>query len=201
VNQTLVRPAAAEFIGTMLFVFIGAGSVVVTASGQGPTALVVALAHGAAIAMAVSATMSISGGHLNPAVTIGMLAIRKIDGRTALAYTGAQLAGGVAAAALIKWLFPVNAARVVNLGAPALATQVTLLQGTLLEAVLTFVLMSAMLGTLVASRAPKIGGLGVGLAVLAAALCAGPLTGAALNPARAFGPALVAFEFHAQEAS
>ncbi len=197
-NATLVRPVVAELLGTMLFVFVGAGSVVVTASSQGSAALIVALAHGVAIAVIVSATMNVSGGYLNPAVTLGLFAIRRLDGRSALAYVAAQLSGAVAAAALIKWLFPLQAARVVNLGTPVLAAQVTLIQATLLEAVLTFLLMSAVFGTVVSPKSPKIGGLGIGLAVLAAALVAGPLTGAALNPARAFGPALVSFEFHAQ---
>jgi aquaporin Z len=93
---------------------------------------------------------------------------------------------------------PAGAVRVTNLGTPALAAHVTLTQGIALEALFTFLLMSAILGTVVSAQAPKIGGFGVGLAVLAAALMGGPLTGAALNPARAFGPALVAMEFHGQ---
>jgi aquaporin Z len=142
--------------------------------------------------------MSISGGHLNPAVTLALWSVRKVNGRTAAAYIAAQLVGAVLAAALIKGLFPAGAARAASLGTPALAAQVTGLQGILIEAVLTFFLMSAVLGTAVSPQAPKVGGFGIGLAVLASALAAGSLTGAALNPARAFGPALVSGEFHAQ---
>jgi aquaporin Z len=198
VNATLVRPVVAEFLGTTLFVFVGAGSVVATAANPSSAALVVALAHGVALAVLVTATMNLSGGHLNPAVTLGLFAVRRVDGRTAAAYVVAQLAGAVLAAALIKLLFPMHAARAVNLGTPALAAPVTFVQAVCLEAVLTFLLMSSVLGTIVSRESPKVGGFGVGLAVLAAALAAGPLTGAALNPARAFGPALVAMEFHAQ---
>lgn len=197
-NATLLRPVVAEFLGTALFVLVGAGSVVVTAASAGSAGLIVALAHGLAFAVAVSATVSVSGGHLNPAVTVGLYAIRKVNGQTALAYIAAQLTGAVLAAAIIKWVFPAGAARVANLGTPALAASVTLLQGTLIEAAFTVLLMSAMLGTIISATAPKVGGFGVGTAVAAAGLAAGPLTGAILNPARAFGPALVAFEFHAQ---
>ena len=197
-NSTLVRPVTAELVGTALFVFVGAASVVTTAATPASAGLVVALTHGIALAVAVTATMRISGGHLNPAVTLGLFAIRKVDGRTAAAYIAAQLVGAVLAAALIKGLFPAGAARAANLGTPFLAVQVTLVQGILIEALFTFFLMTAVLGTAVSPEAPKVGGFGIGLALTASALAAGSLTGAALNPARAFGPALVALEFHAQ---
>ena len=197
-NSTLVRPVTAELVGTALFVFVGAASVVTTAATPASAGVVVALAHGIALAVAVTATMRISGGHLNPAVTLALFAVRKVDGRTAAAYIAAQLVGAVLAAALIKGLFPAGMARATNLGTPFLAAQVTLVQGILIEAALTFFLMTAILGTAVSPEAPKVGGFGIGLAVTASALAAGSLTGAALNPARAFGPALVALEFHAQ---
>lgn len=197
-NSTLVRPVTAELVGTALFVFVGAASVVTTTATPASATLVVALAHGIALAVVVTATMRISGGHLNPAVTLGLFAIRKVDGRTAAAYIVAQLVGAVLAAALIKGLFPAGAARASSLGTPLLSAHVTGFEGTLIEAALTFFLMSAVLGTAVSPEAPKVGGFGIGLAVTACALVAGPLTGAAMNPARAFGPALVALEFHGQ---
>ena len=197
-NSTLVRPVTAELVGTALFVFVGAASVVTMAATPASAGLVVALAHGIALAVAVTATMRISGGHLNPAVTLGLFAIRKVDGRTAAAYIAAQLVGAVLAAALIKGLFPAGAARAANLGTPFLAVQVTLVQGILIEALFTFFLMTAVLGTAVSPEAPRVGGFGIGLALTASALAVGSLTGAVLNPARAFGPALVALEFHAQ---
>lgn len=197
-NSMLVRPVVAELVGTALFVFVGAASVVTTAATPASAGLIVALAHGIAMGVVVTATLRISGGHHNPAVTLALFAIRKVDGRRAAAYIAAQLVGAIIAAALIKGLFPAGAARATNLGTPFLAAQVTLVQGILIEAVLTFFLMSAVLGTAVSPEAPKVGGFGIGLAITASALAAGPLTGAALNPARAFGPALVSLEFHAQ---
>ena len=197
--NNLIRPLTAEFVGTGLFVFLGAASVVASSGSSstlGPVGI--ATAHGLALAILVTATMRISGGHLNPAVTLGLLAIGKTDGRTAGAYIGAQLVGAVVGSLLVKLLYPAGPVAVMSLGAPSLANNVTFLQGTLLEAVLTFFLMSAVLGTAVSSQAPAVGGFGIGLAVTVGALVGGPLTGAALNPARAFGPALVAGELQAQ---
>ncbi|MGH7699310.1 MAG: MIP/aquaporin family protein [Gemmatimonadales bacterium] len=198
-NAKLLRPAVAELIGTALFVFVGAGTVVMTSLTPGAArGLEIAAAHGIALAVLVSAVMNISGGHLNPAVTLALFAARKVDGPTAGAYVGAQLVGAILAAALIKWLFPPVAVSMANIGTPALGAQVTLAQGIGIETVLTFLLMSVILGTAVSSQAPKVGGFAIGLAVFAGALAGGSLTGAALNPARAFGPALVAMEFHGQ---
>lgn len=198
-NLTLLRPATAELVGTALFVLAGAGSVVVNAAnpaGIGPMG--VAAAHGIALAVIVSTVMGISGGHLNPAVTLGLYAARKVDGRTTAVYIGAQLVGAILGAALIKGVFPAGAVNVTNVGTPAIAPNVTLFQGIWIEAAFTFLLMSAVLGTAVSSEAPKIGGFGIGLAVFVGGIVAGPLTGAVLNPARALGPALVGWEFHGQ---
>jgi aquaporin Z len=158
----------------------------------------VAAAHGIAIAVLVSSLMPVSGGHLNPAVTLGLFAARKVDGPTTGAYVLAQLAGAVLAAALLKWLLPAGAVSLTNIGTPAVAASVTQVQAVAIEAIFTFLLMSAVFGTAVSSQAPKVGGFAIGFAVFVAGVVAGPLTGAALNPARAFGPALLALEFHAQ---
>jgi aquaporin Z len=144
--------------------------------------------------------MNISGGHLNPAVTAGMLLVKRIDAKTAGLYVAAQLLGAVLASLVVKGLLPWGAANAVSGGTPQLSAHVSLFQGMLLEALFTFVLVSAVFGTAVAIDAPKIGGFGIGLAVLASALAIGSFTGAALNPARAFGPALVFGEWHAQAA-
>ncbi len=182
-----------------LFVFLGAGSVVVNAYNVGSLGgLGVALAHGVGMAVIVSATMSISGGHINPAVTLGLWVARKVDGRTLVSYVAAQLAGAILGAALIKGLIPTGAVNVTSYGTPALASNVTFVQGVWIEAVLTFFLVSAVFGTVVSPEAPKIGGFGIGLAIFVDALVGGPLTGAAMNPARAFGPAVVAWEWHGQ---
>jgi len=194
-----LRPLAAEFVGTALFVFLGAGSVVMNAHTAGALgATGIALAHGVGLAIAVSMTMNISGGHLNPAVTAGLWVADKVDGRTALSYVGAQLVGALVGAALVKGLLPLAAVRVTLAGAPKLADTVTFMQGIWIEAMLTFFLVSAVFGTAVSPEAPKIGGFGIGLAVFVDALVGGGLTGAAMNPARAFGPAIISADVHGQ---
>lgn len=193
------RPVFAEFLGTALFVFIGAGSVVANAmTAGGVTPLGIALAHGVGMAILISALMGISGGHLNPAVSLGVFVAGRIDGRTLGRYVLAQFVGGIAGAALLKLLFASTAIRAVTAGTPQLSLNIGLGQGIAIEAVFTFFLVSAVFGTAVSSEAPKIGGFGIGLAIFVSALVVGGLTGAALNPARAFGPALIAWSWHAQ---
>ena len=194
-----LRPLTAEFVGTMLFVFLGAGSVVAFATtapgapGAAAGALAVALAHGVALAIVVSATLNISGGHVNPAVTVALWIADKIDGQRAVQYIIAQLLGALLGAALVKGILPRVAVGVVLTGTPQLAGSVTFLQGVWIEAILTFFLVSAVFGTAVSPEAPKIAGWGIGLAVFVAALVGGNMTGAALNPARAFGPAVISW--------
>jgi MIP family channel proteins len=195
----LVRPLAAETIGTLLFVFLGAGSVVTNAAMAGGLgALGIALAHGVGMAIIVSATMNISGGHINPAVTFGIWIAGKIDAKTAGAYVVAQLLGAILGALLIGALLPSGTVRAALGGTPQLGPSVTLIQGIWVEAVLTFFLVSAVFGTAVSPDAPKIGGFGIGLAITVDALVGGNLTGAMMNPARALGPAIVAHEMHGQ---
>jgi MIP family channel proteins len=190
---SLLRRSLAEVFGTFAFVFIGAASVAErSAPGAAYGLLGVALAHATALSVMITATMAISGGHLNPAVTLGLLAARRINARTAAAYIPAQLIGAVLGALTLKQVFPPAGLRAESLGTPTLAANVTFAQGTSLEAILTFFLVSAVFGTCVNSEAPKVGGFGVGLVLLFDILIGGPFTGAAMNPARAFGPALVA---------
>jgi MIP family channel proteins len=190
---SLLRRSLAEAFGTFAFVFIGAASVAEkTAPGAGYGLLGVALAHATALSIMITATMAISGGHLNPAVTLGLLAGRRASVRTAAAYIPAQLVGAVLAAFTVKHAFPPAGLHATSLGTPSLAANVTFAQGISLEAMLTFFLVSAVFGTCVNAEAPKVGGFGVGLVLLFDILVGGPFTGAAMNPARAFGPALVA---------
>jgi aquaporin TIP len=190
---SLLRRSIAEAIGTFAFTFIGVGSI---AAKYYPDASYgvygVATAHGLALAVMITATMAISGGHINPAVTIGLLVARRTTGRTAVAYIIAQLIGAVIGALAIKAIFPIGVTRPIALGTPAIASNIQLGQAIALEAILTFFLVSAVFGTCVNSEAPKVGGFAVGLVVWFGVIVGGPLTGAAMNPARAFGPALVA---------
>ncbi|MDE1857614.1 MAG: aquaporin family protein [Thaumarchaeota archaeon] len=195
-SPSISKKLAAEALGTFVFVLVGAGSAVGTSSlaspGSGASLIIAALANGIGLAVAVSATMSISGGALNPAVTVGLLVGGKIKPRDAAPYIIAQMVGAVAAGLALVASFPAVMGGPVNWGSPSLNGAISAGQGMAIEALLTFFLMFAILGTAVDSRAPKIGGLGIGLAVVADVLVGGNLTGAAMNPARAFGPMLTA---------
>jgi MIP family channel proteins len=197
-RQTL-RPLVAEFIGVFMLVFIGGGAIVVNGYREGVVGLGgIAAAHGLALAIAVTATMNISGGHINPAITVGLWSIGRIDARKAGLYVLFQLLGAVAAALALKGLTPTMAGQIQQYGALKVAADVSIIGAILLEAVLTFFLAFAVMGTAVDPDAPKVGGFGIGLTLWMCVLAGGPLTGAALNPARAFGPALVANFWTAQ---
>lgn len=194
-NQTLLKQCVAEFVGTFALIFIGVG-VIANHSNLNSNAglLAVALAHGLTIAVMVSATGAISGGHLNPAVTFGLLVGGKIDLKRSVAYWVSQLAGAVIAAAMVAWLLgssDVSGKDLVFKGTPALGKGSTGIQSIGIEAVLTFFLVFVVYGSAVDARAPKIGGLAIGLTVALDILFGGPFTGAAMNPARTFGPAII----------
>ena len=188
----LSKKLAAELVGTFVFVLVGAGSAVGTSSLLSPASgvgiLVAAFANGIGLAVAVSATMGISGGALNPAVAVGLWAGKKLPSRDLIPYVIAELVGATLAGGALVVSFPSAMGNVVDWGSPTLSGVLSSWQGMAIEALLTFVLVFAVYGTAVDSRAPKIGGLGIGLAVVADVLVAGNLTGAAMNPARAYGP-------------
>ena len=186
-----LRPLVAECIGTFFLVFVGVAAIVANAYRDGSVGLFgIAAAHDLALAVGISATMHVSGGHLNPAVTLGLFSVGRIGPKDAGLYIIAQLIGGGLAAVAVQRLFPDAAVAAAGLGTPRLAVDVTTAQGIVIEAILTFLLVFAVFGTVVDPAAPKIGGFGVGITVLFDVLAGGNLTGAAMNPARAFGPAL-----------
>lgn len=200
-----VRAYVAEFIGTFSLVWVGIYSIY-HFSGTPGGLLGIAVAHGLAIGILATATLPISGGHLNPAVTIAMLMTRRIKLLDALCYIVVQLAAGFAAAMLIKAVPMYNGPSVVNgvqtvlQGTPSVSDTINglaiearegAMSGWLLEAIATFFLVFAIFGSAVDKRAAKVGGLYIGLAVTMGTLAIGPLTGAALNPARWMGPAMV----------
>jgi MIP family channel proteins len=191
--QKTLRPLAAEFIGVFLFVFITAGAIVLNQYRDGIIGLAgIAAAQGVTLAIAVTATMNISGGHLNPAVTVGLWSLGRIGWKQAGLYVIAQLLGAILAALAIKGLYPEMAGRVAQLGVPRLASDVSFTQGVVIEAILTFFLAFVVMGTAVDPKAPKVGGWAIGLTVMMGVLASGGITGAGMNPARAFGPALAA---------
>ncbi|MBI4328609.1 MAG: MIP family channel protein [Chloroflexi bacterium] len=188
----LARQAIAEGIATFVLIFIGAGSIIANSITGGASGLIgIALAHGLAIFTGVAATGHLSGGHINPAVTIGFLITRRISLVTAVVYVIAQLAGAAIGGFLLRAVFPESAWQVAHLGATELGTGVAFGTGVLVEAVLTFILVFVIFQTAGHSEGPKaIAPLAIGLTVALDILAGGPLTGAAMNPARAFGPAL-----------
>ncbi len=185
---------AAELLGTFLFVLVGAGSAVgaqaLGVSDAGVSLVIAALANGLGLAVAVSATMAISGGSLNPAVTIGFLVAGKVSIQDAVCYIVAELAGATPAGLALLASLPSSIGGLVHWGAPTLASSISIAQGTLLEFLMTVLLIVAVFGTAVSPRAPKIAGFGIGVALLVDVLLGGPFTGAAANPARAMGPML-----------
>jgi len=190
----------AEFVGTFALVFFGVGAISADqflragTSGQSGFGLLgVALAQGLAIGIMVTSLGHISGGHFNPAVTVAFWVTRKFSTFDALAYWVAQVAGAVAAAYLLRTL-PFDAWSTVQLGTPNLAGGITRTSGMTIEAVMTFFLVFVVFATAVDERGAfnKIAGFAIGLTVTMGVLLGGPFTGAALNPARAFGPALAA---------
>ena len=193
-------PVLAELGGTFLFFFVGIGAIGALQFTNGgapvdPAAglIVAALAHGVVLAVLISALGAVSGGHFNPAVTFGVWVVGQIPGRRALAYVLAQLIGGVLAAWAVWAVFP--GGMFPSLGVPQLAQGIGPIAGTAIEAVLTVILLLAVFGTAIDPRRPKIGGLAIGLAVAADILMGGLLTGAAMNPARWFGPAAITWNW------
>ena len=189
----------AEFVGTFALVFIGGGAIMMAAhTGNAAGLLQVALAHGLILALMVSATMNVSGGHLNPAVTTALLVARRITPTVAGVHIVAQFLGAVAAAYALKWAMPSGVFEAAQGGGQSVALDITAAQAVGLEAIATFFLMFVIYGTAVNSDAPKIGGLAIGLTIAADILAIGPLTGASMNPARSFGPALASGVFAGQ---
>jgi len=184
-----LRPCIAEFIGTFALIFVGIGAI----KTAGHDVLAVALAHGLTIAAFVSATLHISGGQLNPAVTFGLLCGGHMTIANAVRYWSAQLLGGFTAALICLGLFGRD---VVVMGTPQLAINLNPAQGILVEAILTFFLVFVVYGTVVDERGRGLAGLAIGSTITLDILFGGPLTGAAMNPARVFGPALAANFWH-----
>ena len=198
-DTKLGQKLAAEFIGTFTFVFIGAGAGAVLSRFLPADIgiLGIAIANGVALGIMISALGHISGGHFNPAVTVGVWVTGRIDVGRAAGYILVQLAGAAAAAGLLRLLLPKILWLPSELGTPSISPQLKAVgfgagRGLLVEAVLTFFLVFTVFATAIDERGTwkSIAGLGVGLIVATDVLLGGLLTGAAMNPARWFGPAL-----------
>lgn len=196
-EPTLRERFIAEVVGTFLLVFLGGGaaaSVGIFAHINHRTTtmadlLLVAFAHGLALFIIVMIVGKISGAHVNPAVTIGLAAIGRFPREEVFAYVVAQVLGAIAGALCILIVFGTFAAKYGSLGAPSLATNTNLFQGLLIEGIGAGILVMTIVATAVDNRAPAgWAGLAIGLSLAAIIMFLGPATGAAVNPARAFGP-------------
>jgi len=188
VEGDVLRRAVAEFVGTFTLVFVGVSSIITVGDVTG-----VALAHGLAIAVMVSAVGHISGGHFNPAITFAFLITRRMAPLLAAVYWVAQFAAATAGALMVKLIFPGNVVDRAKLGAPAVASVVGNGGALAMEAVLTFFLVWVVFATAADARGTfkSIAGLAIGLTITMDILAGGRVTGAAMNPARAFGPEVV----------
>ena len=185
----------AEFIGTFSVVFIGAGAAAVVGNDLGLSGIVaVAFAHGLTIMAFAFAYGSVSGGHMNPAVTVGVLAAGAMGASEAIGYIVSQLIGGVGGALFLQMVLGGSAT---GLGTPALAHNLALgatsltitpAAGFMIETVLAFFLVTVVLSTAVAGRAGSLAPLAIGMTLTFNILMGGALTGAPFNPARALGP-------------
>ena len=192
------RHFISEFTGMFVFVFVGGAAIMTSKSTGSPAGLVeVALAHGLAMGVMVSSLMRISG-HFNPAVTIGFIATRRIEPMMGALYIVAQIIGAITASYLLKATFPEAVFAATRGGGQSISLDITGTQAFILEAMATFALVFVVFGTAVDPRRPRIGGLGIGLVIVADILAIGPLTGASMNPARSFGPAVASGIFEAQ---
>jgi MIP family channel proteins len=201
----LPQRLAAEFFGTFGFIFIASGSICAdqylrAANQPALGTLGIAVAQGLAYAIALTAVAHISGGHLNPAVTIGCWVTKRIGTLQAVFYCLAQLVGSIAAAYLLSAVIPDSIWHPVSLGAPDLSRDFGRLHGMMLEAALTSFLVFVVFATTIDAGGvfQKLGGFASGLTVTAGVLAAYPFTGAAINPVRSFGPALAARQWQNQ---
>lgn len=176
------KALAAEFIGTFALIFIGAGAGSISGS-----LVAVALAHGLVVLAFAYNYGPVSGTHINPAVTIGLLAGGQIGVGPAAGYIASQLAGGVAGAATLSFVL---AGKAPTLGATVPADGVGTAQAFLLELILTFFLVNSVYFSAVSGKAGNLAPVAIGLTLTFCILMGGPLTGASLNPARSLGPAL-----------
>lgn len=184
------RSLIAEFLGTFTLVFIGAFAVAVTGfQDANANVAVPALAHGLVLVALAFAYGPISGGHFNPAVTVGMLVGGKIDVVRSIAYIIVQLVAGIVAAFALSFILGAGTNYGVTKG---VLTDSNIVSASLLEGFLVFFLVSTIYQTAVHGRAGSVAAIAIGFTLAACILAGGYHTGASLNPARTLGPALVA---------
>ncbi len=197
-DRDWLKLAIVEFLGPFALVFAGVGAIIQT---QGQDLVAIALAHGLAIGVMISALGHITGGVFNPAVTLGLFVARRLETRRALLYVVAQFLGAIAAAGVLALVYPdlgdLGRNNVgVNLGVPSIGSGFSTTNALMMEIVLTFFLMLAIFGIGIDHRTSRtVTGLVIGLTITLDIFAGGAVSGAAMNPARAFGPAVVQQDF------
>lgn len=195
-----LKKYVAEFLGTFTLVFIAAGAVCTDyylkkSGGQSLGILGISIAFGLATTSVIYAIGYVSGAHINPAITIAHWVTRRINPDTAIKYILSQILGASLAGFTLKILFP-EALYTVYLGTSTLGDEVSILQGIIMESIISFLLVLTFYGTVLDKRAYSgFAGLAIGLVVLFGVLIGGPISGGVMNPARAFGPALASGQF------
>ncbi len=199
-DRPMSQRLVAEVVGTFTLIFIGAGSIVAANAaglGNGGAGLItIALAHGLAIGVMVSAVGHVSGGHFNPAITVGAWVARRMGSGATVAYVLAQIAGGLLGALALRLVLPGSAWDPVVLGTPLVSPGIADWQAIAIEAILTFFLVWVVFATALDPEGSfgKIAGLAIGFTIAMDIMMGGPFTGAAMNPARSIGPAVVSGE-------
>lgn len=181
-SNDLIKASIAELIGTFILVFIGAFAV---ASAQG--VVVAALAHGLVLVGIIAMYGHISGAHVNPAVTVGLLVGGKVDGMKAGAYIIAQFVGAILAGLLLSIILEGTDTMGITFGS---LTEDKVWSAALFEAILTFFLVSTVYQAAVFGKAGNLAGVAIGFTLAGCILAGGTYTGASLNPARTLGPAI-----------
>ena len=185
------RKLAAEMFGTFVLVFAGTGAIVINDVSNGAVSHVgVAFTFGLVVLAMIYALGDVSGCHLNPAVTLGFFAARRLDGKRVIPYIVSQLIGAALASLTLRLMFPMHA----TLGATVPAGDA--IQSFALEFILTLILMFVILSVSTGSKEKGVlAGVAVGSVIALEALFAGPISGASMNPARSFAPALLSLQF------
>jgi MIP family channel proteins len=187
VDQQMIKRAVVEFIGPFALCFMGIGSILLTGN-----IVAIALAHGLAIGLCVMAAGHVSGGHFNPAITTAMIATKRITPYEGGVYIVAQLLGAVSATIMIILAIPSSMREGQHLGIPAIGSGFSSGNALVAEIIATFFLVFVVFGVAVDQRSAKaVSGLAIGLTITMDILGIGPISGAAMNPARWFGPALI----------
>jgi aquaporin Z len=185
----MIRALFVEFIGPFTLTLSGAGTIIIT---QGKDLVAIALAHGLAIGLMVAAAGHVSGGVYNPALTVGLFLAKKLTAMQAGTYFIVQLLGAVVAALCLKAIFPGSLTGPVKFGVPAVGSAFNVGQALFAEILMTFFLMFVVFGTAVDARGPRaIASLAIGLTITMDIFMGGGVSGAAMNPSRQFGVALI----------